>query len=409
MRPSDLFWPGDERAGDAMSEAALVDAMTRVEAAWLAALANAGIADGSDGLRGLVGDTDVDAIAVDAESGGNPVQPMVSLLRERLRDRDQRAAAWLHRGLTSQDVLDSAIVLCIRDACAIVRRELSHQIDALSDMSQRHRGDVMAGRTLGQSAVPITFGLKAASWLQGVLDAYEGLSLTDRLPAQFGGAAGTLAAPTALAVDAGVADPPHAAQAIAVDCATSLGLVPSPPWHTSRAPITRVGDALVRCTDAWGHVANDVIALSRPETAELAEPVGRGGSSTMPHKQNPVLSVLIRRAALAAPATASQLHLAAADSHDERSAGAWHVEWAALRTLTRHTVTAASQATELLTGLRVDTARMRTNAEADSADLLAERDSISSATGDIGTYLGATDLVIDAALDRARPHQGADL
>lgn len=408
MRPGDVFWPGDERAGDAMSAPALLDAIARVEAAWLSALGNAGIAEAYDDLCGLVSDADVDAIGRGAESGGNPVQPTVSLLRERLQLRDTRAAAWLHRGLTSQDVLDTAVMLCVRDGCAIVRRELRQQVDALSDMARRHRTEVMPGRTLGQSAVPITFGVKAASWLQGVLDAYEGLSLIDQLPAQFGGAAGTLAAPTALASDAGLTDPPRVAQALAIDCATSLGLVPAPPWHTSRTPITRIGDALVRCTDAWGHLANDVITLSRPEIAEVTEPAGRGGSSTMPQKQNPVLSVLIRRAALAAPSTAAQLHLAAADSHDERSSGAWHIEWEALRTLVRHSVTAASQTTELLTGLRVDAARMRTNAEAASAELLAERDSMSDAAGGVETYLGAADLIIDAALDRARTRHGGE-
>lgn len=401
---SDLFWPGDERAGDTMSEAALLDAMVRVEEAWLAALANAGIADAYEDLRGLVGDADVAAVAHAAESGGNPVQPMLALLRDRLRGRDERAATWLHRGLTSQDVLDTALATCLRDACALVRGELSNQIDALTALAQRHRADVMPGRTLGQQAVPITFGLKAATWMQGILDAYADLAVASQLPAQLGGAGGTLAAPTALAAEAGLANPAQVAQAMAVDCATSLGLAPSPPWHTNRAPITRLGDALVRCTGAWGHVANDVITLARPEIAELTEPPVRGGSSTMPHKSNPVLSVLIRRAALAAPSTASQLHLAAADAHDERPAGAWHVEWGALRTLVRHTVAAASQVTELLTGLRVDAGRMRTNAEAAAADLLAERDSMSSATGGVESYLGATDLVIDAALDRARTH-----
>lgn len=399
---SDLFWPGDERAGDAMSETALLHAMVRVEASWLATLADAGISDATADLDGLIGEADIATISEGAESGGNPVQPLLAMLRERLAVRDERAAAWLHRGLTSQDTLDTAIVLCVRDSGALVRREAEHQIAALADMSQRHRGDVMAGRTLGQLAVPVTFGLKAAGWLQGVLDALDDLSTIDRLPAQVGGAAGTLAAPSALAAEAGHADPARTAQALAVEFANRLGLHPSPPWHTSRAPITRVGDALVRCTDAWGHIANDVLSLSRPEVAELAEPEGRGGSSTMPHKQNPILSVLIRRAALAAPMDAARVHLAAAETHDERPTGGWHLEWSAFRTLTRHALTAASQTTELLTGLRVDTSRMRTNAEAAADVLLSERDSISSSTGPVDSYLGAADLVIDAAIDRAR-------
>ena len=125
-----------------------------------------------------------------------------------------------------------------------------------------------------------------------------------------------------------------------------------PSWHTSRAPLTRYADALVRATDAMGHIANDVLLLARPEIAELAEPAvaGRGGSSTMPQKANPVLSVLVRRAALAAPAQAAQLHLAAASTVDERPDGSWHTEWTALATLSRHTLTAASQTAELLDG-----------------------------------------------------------
>ncbi|UYM06743.1 lyase family protein [Solicola gregarius] len=402
---SDLFWPGDERAGDAMSETALLQAMVRVEAAWLATLADAGIAETTADLGGLVGEADVPAIAADAESAANPVLPLLALIRERLGVRDEQAASWLHRGLTSQDTLDTAIVLCLRDVGTVVRRELEHQVGALVDLTERHRNDVMAGRTLGRHAVPVTFGLKSAGWLQGVLDAVDDIAATERLPAQLGGAAGTLAASTALASDAGLGDAARSAQGLAMQCASRLGLAARPPWHTNRAPITRVGDALVGCTDAWGHIANDVLSLSRPEVGEVTEPAGRGASSTMPHKQNPVLSTLIRRAALAAPTDAARLHLAAADTHDERPTGGWHLEWATLRSLARHAVTASSQTTELLTGLHVDAARMRTNAEGAADALLSERDAFSSKTGPVDSYLGATDLVIGAALDRARRMQ----
>ena len=265
----------------------------------------------------------------------------------------------------------------------------------------------MAGRTLTQHAVPITFGLKAAQWLQGVLDARDDLRAL-RFPVQLGGAAGTLAAVAELTGDA------DAAQALVADVAQALQLDPAPPWHTSRAPFTRYADALVRANDAWGHIANDVLLLSRPEIAELAEPAveGRGGSSTMPQKANPVLSLLIRRAALAAPGHAAQLHLAAAATVDERPDGAWHTEWSTLAALSRHTLTAGSQVTELLDGLHVDTGRMAAVVKQQSSALLAEQRSIrelseadSDADFDPSHYLGATGRVIDQLLARARGDQ----
>ena len=189
-------------------------------------------------------------------------------------------------------------------------------------------------------------------------------SCAESLPVQVGGAAGTLAAVAELAraVDA---DPAARAVSLAGDLAVRLSLRPAPPWHTNRRPITRLGDAMVAATDAWGHIANDVLLRSRPEIAELSEGggPGRGGSSTMPHKQNPVLSVLIRRAALTAPSLGASLHAAAAAAVDERPDGGWHAEWAPLRTLARQTVVVAMQTTELVAGLVVHTDRMRATAE----------------------------------------------
>jgi len=414
---SDLFWPGDERAGELMSEAALLHAMVRVEAAWLHALVVVGIAGADAGvsLDHLITDEDVRVVAERSESAGNPVPALLALLRERLQPYSPSAATWLHRGLTSQDVLDTALMLCTADVLARLRTELESQIRALVGLAERHRATPMAGRTLTRYAVPITFGLKAGVWLHGVLDAADDLARVG-LPSQFGAAAGSLAAPTELGALAGLDNPPQRALDLVLHASAVLGLRAQPPWHTSRAPITRLGDALVRCTDAWGRIANDVLLLSRPEIAELAEPTadGRGTSSTMPQKSNPVLSVLIRRAALSAPMLGAQLHLAAAESLDERPDGAWHIEWAAARSLARRAVVAASQATELLTGLHVDADRMRSTVDSASEDLLAERRSLSAqlngartaAVDDPATYLGANDLIIDAALQRAHPHLG---
>src|SRR6185369_6990327 len=154
---------------------------------------------------------------------------------------------------------------------------------SLAALADAHRGTVMAGRTLTQHAVPTTFGAKAAGWLAGVLDAAETLARVP-WPAQFGGAAGTLSAAVELARLRGVADPVAALTAVVADAAGALGLLPFPPWHTTRTTVTAIGDALVAATYAWGRIATDVATLSRSEIGELAEPApgGRGGSSTMP-------------------------------------------------------------------------------------------------------------------------------
>lgn len=409
-----LLWPGEERAGDLFSEAAFLAAMVRVEEAWLAAIVSAGIApeEARTPLAGLVSADDVPQLAESAEAGGNPVIALVKLLRGRL---EGESARWLHKGLTSQDVVDTAVVLCLADVLDRVEDELAAQASSLVVLAREHRATVMSGRTLTQHAVPITFGLKAATWLAGLTDAAEALRRArTSLPAQIGGAAGTRAAVVGLARLRGLGDPVAAAQTAAATTATTLGLTPRTPWHTNRAPLTTAADALVTTADAWGRIATDITLLARPELGELAEPAaeGRGGSSTMPHKSNPVLSVLVRRHALSAPPLAATLHTAAASYLDERPDGAWHAEWATSATLARRSVVAASQATELLAGLRVDTARMRATAEAAGADLLAEQRSLTgfvggdvltgsdSATG-VGDYLGATDALIDTTIARA--------
>jgi 3-carboxy-cis,cis-muconate cycloisomerase len=187
--------------------------------------------------------------------------------------------------------------------------------------------------------------------------------------------------------------------------ARTVELTPSPPWHTARSPITRVGDVLAGLCDAWGHLAADVATGSRPEIGEFAEGSG-GGSSTMPHKNNPVRSVLIRRAALTAGPLAGTLHTASALSVDERADGAWHAEWATARTLARRTVVAAAHTSELLTGLAIDRDRAATNLSR-AGDLRAEQRTMAGLTGrePNPAYLGAAHLFVDAALDRARRYR----
>lgn len=385
---TELFWPGDSRAGDLLTDEALLAAMSRAELAWLRALDAVGVAAGAapDALPVVTVADIVDQVEV----GGNPVIPFVATLRARL---PEPAAHWVHRGLTSQDVLDSALMLCVCDVRDRVLDAVRRQVTTLRTLADAHRDSVQAGRTLTQHAVPTTFGLTAAGWLTGVLDAAQVLAEVP-LPVQAGGAAGTLAAVVALAGDA------SSAQRLVETFAASLGLAAASPWHVNRRPITRVGDALVTGVDAWAHIANDVLVRARPEIGELSE--GRpGGSSTMPHKQNPVLSVLVRRTGIAAPFAAAQLHAAAAASVDERSPGPWHAEWPALRSLGRMAVVAAEQTADLLDGLVVHADRMRATALAAAADLLAEQRAIVGADGGLESYLGAANVLIDQAILRA--------
>jgi 3-carboxy-cis,cis-muconate cycloisomerase len=192
----------------------------------------------------------------------------------------------------------------------------------------------------------------------------------------------------------------------AEDCYTAvvgaLGLDKDSLWHTRRTTITRIGDAAVRCTDAWGRIANDVLTLSRPELGEVSEGTG-GGSSTMPHKANPVLSTLVRRAALAAPGLAATLHLAAAEQVDERADGGWHAEWVTLATLLRRAVVAGAQTADLLAGLLVHADRMALTLEHAQDDVRAEQRTMAALAGHPPRedYLGLADDQVDAVLTRA--------
>ncbi len=394
---TDLFWPGDHRAGDLMSNTAFLAAMATVENAWLVVLVDAGVAPPAarENIAATISAADAENLAEAAEVDGNPVIGLVALLRERA---GYEPARWLHRGLTSQDVIDTALMLCLRDALSRIDGELTAHVRALVGLAETHHRSPMLARTLTQPALPSTVGAKVVNWLSGVLDAADTLAAVPALPIEAGGAAGTLAATTELTGS------PVEALALSDAFAAALGLEPAVPWHTTRSVITRAGDALVGCCDAFAHIATDVATGSRREIGELAEGRG-GGSSTMPHKSNPVLSVLIRRAAITAPPLAATLHAASAATVDERSDGGWHAEWATLRTLSRRTAVAAAQTTDLLTGLQVDVERAAANLAA-AGDLHAEQQVMTELTGrpTRSEYHGATEQLVEAVLQRARRH-----
>jgi 3-carboxy-cis,cis-muconate cycloisomerase len=401
---TNLLWPGDQRAGELMTDQALLASMVAVESAWLSSLVAAGLAPnecaGAD-LHRLVAAQDCEMLAMTAENGGNPAIGLVALLRERATPEVSR---WIHRGLTSQDVVDSGLMLATRATVNHLISQLAEQISLLSALAITHRGTQMVARTLTQYAVPTTFGAKAATWLNGVVDAYQQTAALTT-PVQVGGAGGTLAAATELATLIGGHETPTAIPAqLAQTTAATLGLDIRMPWHTTRTPVTAVADALVGCTDAWGRIASDVVTLVRPEIAELSEPDtgDRGGSSSMPHKRNPVLSILIRRAAISAPPLAATLHTAAALANDERPDGSWHAEWDALRALARRTVVAGAQCIELIAGLEVRPAQMAKNLG--TADVLSEQHVIADLVGKVpsANYFGAVNPLIAESLDRAK-------
>ncbi len=304
---------------------------------------------------------EVASLAAAAVGGGNPVIALVSLLKQALAPADR---AWVHRGATSQDILDTALMLVSRQAVDAVLADLAETEAALAAFAREHRDVVAAGRTLAQQAVPTTVGRRAGGWLGGIRRARIRLQQL-ALPAQLGGAAGTRASFHELGGPAAAELPARYAEELGLDDAGAV-------WHTSRWPVTELADALAQTTDALGKLAGDVVTLSRTEIAELSAGPG-GGSSAMPQKSNPVAAVLIRSAALRAPQLAATLHLCAALAEDERPAGAWHAEWPTLRELVRITLGASAHAARLASVLRVDREAVARNLALTNGLILAER------------------------------------
>ncbi|WP_326763014.1 adenylosuccinate lyase family protein [Streptomyces phaeochromogenes] len=323
---------------------------------------------------------DLVALAHAARAAANPVVALVTAFTEVVAAKDPAAAEYVHRGSTSQDILDSAAMLVARRVLGLVAADLERTGAALATLADAHRHTVLAGRTLAQHAVPTTFGLKAAGWLQLVGDALVRVrAVASSLPAQLGGAAGTLAAYREYALqDRGQGGDPAGGDGgveLLRPFAEALGLAePVLPWHTVRTPVAEVGAVLQLVTGALGKFALDVQTLSRTEIGEVSEPAatGRGASSAMPQKRNPALATLIVSAARQVPAHAlvlAQCLLA----EDERPAGAWHAEWQPLREALRLAGGAAHTAVELAEGLVVHPERMLANLGLTGGALVTER------------------------------------
>ncbi|MFF2318083.1 lyase family protein [Arthrobacter sp. NPDC058097] len=361
---------------------AVLAAILAVEAGWAAVLEQHDLAPaGSAAVVSHAADAsryDLADISRRAQGGGNPVIPLLADLRSQVKALDVAgvgAAKAVHTSLTSQDVLDTALMLVARNTAEALLADVKGTTAALARLAEQHADTLCVGRSLTQHSLPFTFGLRAAQWFHGLAAAARRLEALE-LPVQFGGAAGTLAAGTVL-TSKPVLTPGSASDPFALSdaLASQLGLAAAPaPWHTNRLAVTSLGDAVASVVDALGKIAADILFLSRPEVAEVAEPraPGRGVSSAMPQKQNPVLSVLVRSAALQAPGLAAQLHLAAATFNDERPDGAWHTEWPALRQLLALALGAAGHVRELAEGLQVFPDGMRRNLDLSGPLLLSE-------------------------------------
>jgi 3-carboxy-cis,cis-muconate cycloisomerase len=425
------------RGGADTGDQAWLTAMLQTEAALARALERAGLAPPGAGAAvteaARAGTIDAAELGRQAALTGNPVPALVRALARRV---PAPAAAAVHQGATSQDIIDTAAMLIARRALAAAAADMAAAADATAALAARHRGTLMIGRTLLQQAVPVTFGLVAAGWLTGLDEARAGLDRvrTGRLAVQFGGAAGTLASLGA--------DGPRVAALLAGE----LGLpLPVLPWHTDRLRIVEVAASCAGAAAVLGKIARDVTLLAQSEVAEVREGepevregkpgaaevrqgqpevrqgepevregepgmaevregagpgagTRRGGSSAMPHKRNPVAAIAILGCTRQVPGLLATVTAAAEQEH-QRAAGAWHSEWEPFSGLLRLTGSAASWGAELLAGLTADPARMRANLDAAGGFPLAER-----VSGLLAPAVGAAaahDLVAEASATAA--------
>jgi 3-carboxy-cis,cis-muconate cycloisomerase len=358
---SAIFVPRELRK--AVSDGAWLQGMLDAEHALANACAAVGLVPKDAAAR--IGEAcrtelyDTARLADDGRAVGNPAEPLVRELRNAVGGE---AADYVHLGATSQDIVDTAAMLVSRRAVALVLAELDRLADGCAVLARAHRSTPMAARTLLQQAVPTTFGLKAAGWLVAVLEARRRLAAVrdERLAAQLGGAAGTLAALGGDALE------------VARRFADELELAePLLPWHANRQRVAELGAALDAAAGASAKVGLDVVLLAQSEVGEVAEAAG-GRSSTMPQKRNPLRSTLAVACARLAHAHAGVLLGELAHEH-ERAVGGWHAEWEALSGALAFAGGAAAAAADAVTGLEVDAERMRANLDAGRGLVVAER------------------------------------
>jgi len=354
---------------DVFGDESVLAAMLQFEVALASAEAASGIipraAASVIASAAVASDFDSAALQVDALRAATLSIPFVKAFTERVRATDAAAAGFVHWGATSQDLADTALVLLLKRAEPILVRDLNRLVQTLRQLSDNHKDSVMLGRTLLQAATPTTFGLKVAGWLAAIERCATRLNTAfgETLILQFGGAAGTLAALQGhgLAV----------AEALARELEVSL---PDAPWHAHRDRMAALLSACGVLTASLGKMARDLSLMMQSEIGEAAEPsgAGRGGSSAMPHKRNPVGCALTLAAAVRVPGQVAA-YLSAMVQEHERGMGGWQSEWPVVAAVIQGTGLAVSCMAEVAGKLTVDPARMRANIEATSGAIFAEK------------------------------------
>ena len=333
---------------------------------------------------------DIPALAEAATRSGNLAIPLVKALTSAVAQTDAEAARYVHWGATSQDVIDTATMLGLRAAIDALLADLDRAIAGFARLARQHRDTAVVARTWLQHALPMPFGLKLAEYAAALHRSRARLKRLrgEALALQFGGAAGTLAA----LGDKGLA--------VAEQLAAALKLpLPDAPWHAHRDRIAEAASVFAILTGSCGKIARDVQLMMQTDVAEAFEPSGegRGGSSTMPHKRNPVAAATALAAATMAPNLAATIFAAQVQDH-ERSAGPWHAEWPTLPTLQLVTSGALAAIVELAEGLEVDAARMRVNLDATAGLIMAE-----AVTFALAEEIGKSDAhhLVEAAAKKA--------
>lgn len=298
-------------------------------------------------------DWDAESIRQQTLLAGNPAIPIVSALKERVRQKQAEVVQYVHQGATSQDVIDTVLMLQLKQSISHCQTDLNQLNTQLNQLAQTHRNTPMMGRTLLQQALPITFGDKVTGWMDGLLRAAERLNqvVEKDIVIQLGGPVGN-----------GVSLGEHGS-AIRAQMAEILGLGDTPhAWHTQRDRLADIAATLGILNGSLGKLGNDSILLMQTEVGEVREGAadGKGGSSSMPHKRNPVSSTFMMAIAHRTPGLVASMLAAMVQPH-ERAAGAWHSEWPVVRDLVRLTAANLHHANELIRTLEVDTERMKQN------------------------------------------------
>lgn len=375
-------------------DAAMLQRMLEVEAALARAEAATGVipagAAGPIAAACQADRFDIAALADAATRSGNLAIPLVKALTAEVAKADGDAARYVHWGATSQDVIDTATMLSLRAAIDALLADCDRAVAGFARLAHTHRGTAMVARTWLQHALPMPFGLKLAEYAAALHRSRRRLARlrTDALALQFGGAAGTLAA----LGDNGLA--------VAERLAEELDLpLPEAPWHTHRDRIAEIASVLAILSGSCGKIARDVSLLMQTDVGEAFEPSGegRGGSSTMPHKRNPVAAASALAAATMAPNLAATILAAQVQDH-ERSAGPWHAEWPTLPQLLLVTSGALAAIVDIAEGLEVDADRMRRNLDTAHGLIMAE-----AVTFALADKLGKSDAhhLVEAATKRA--------